>query len=140
MMKARTFFLGMALAALGAGQADTAIERGRLLELEADDPGEHLDKNEGKGQGVHLLVGIWSTGGDFTHARPTSKGKKSRVYEMLVPFDTDFRLQVLGRKLDLKDNQGKAKKEGDVPELLREPRSASKSPKRIVVQVKGVKP
>ena len=119
---------------------DRAIPRGRLLEIEVDDPGEYLDKNEKPGTGVHLLAGLWGPDGLFHTARVTKREKTSRTYAVVAPFGMAVGLDVKGRKLDLDDDKGKAKKDDDAPEPLMEARSASRAAKKVVVKVKGVKP
>lgn len=111
---------------------DLAIERGRVLEVDVKDPGEALDKNELKGRGVHLLVGVWGPDGQF----------HERHQHLISPsaLETNVRLEVKGRKLDMKDEAGRTKLEADAPVLVREARSASKAARKFVVEVTGVKP
>ena len=129
---------------VAAGQTvtgvDRAIARGRLIEVEVDDPGELLDQNEVAGRGVHLLAGVWGPDKRFHTARITKSDKKSRTYAVAVPFDTPVSLDVRGRKLDLEDDKGRAKKEDDAPVALTAARTSSRASVKVVVKVKGVKP
>ena len=119
---------------------DRAIPRGRLVEVDVDDAGGHLDREEKTGTGVHLLVGIWGPNRMFHTARVSKTDKKSRTYAVVMPFGTPVSMDVRGRKLDLEDDKGRAKKEDDALEVLTETRSASRSARKVVVTVKGVKP
>ena len=119
---------------------DRGIERGRIIEVDVDDPGEHLDKRQVRGGGVHLLVGVWGPDRVFHASQVSKKTKKDRTYSVVIPFDTPVGLDVRGRKLDLDDDKGKAKKDTDPPEMLTEARSASRAAKKVMIKVKGVKP
>jgi hypothetical protein len=129
---------------LTAGQsiktADRSIARGRRVEIEVNDPGGHLDRNEVKDSGVHLMVGVWGANRTFHPASIASKGRQGRTYSVVIPFDKPVRLEVTGRKLDVEDDKGRLKQADDGPEALTEARSADRGAKKVRVQVRGVKP
>jgi hypothetical protein len=119
---------------------DRGIERGRIIEVDVSDPSGHLDQKEVRRGGVHLLVGAWGPDRVFRRAQVTKKTNKDRTYSLVIPFDTPVGLDVKGRRLDLDDDKGKAKKDTDAPEMLTETKNASRAAKKVVVKVKGVKP
>jgi hypothetical protein len=67
---------------------------GHRVKIKIDDPSSLLDKNEGKGPGGSLLVGVFAPHGFYIPARLVAKTPKDRDYEIVIPFDTPVRASV----------------------------------------------
>lgn len=84
------------------------LKKGAAVPIRIDDAGQHLERNEGKNIGAHLLMGITTRSATFQVARQISKDSTSRVYQVVVPFDTTVNAVISSSRFKLTDTTGLA--------------------------------
>jgi len=122
-----------------ASDVELRVPRGRTVEVRVADPNAVLEKNENKVTGAHILVGVWR-GTTFIPARLSGTSQASRVYSIVVPFNTQARLDVRGERIHFRDAEG-AQFAGQTSRVnLNELSSSSREPKKFDFVVSQLAP
>lgn len=90
----------------GSDPISIALRKGAAISIQIEDVGGALARHEEKTAGAHLLVGV---GGDdllFRPAQLATTGGATRLYRVLVPFDTSVKLVVGSTLFRLADERG----------------------------------
>lgn len=74
--------------------------------MRIDDPGQLLDKHEGKTPRARLLIGLGSPGFVFRLLPVVSKDSGGRRHEIAVPFDTPLTLVIRNSYFQVDDEAG----------------------------------
>lgn len=96
-------------ASVGSTQAAPlriAMQRGRTLEFQVEDPQRFLDAPQGRAPGNHLLLGVWDSKGIFHAAHPTARASGGRTHAVTVPVDTSLRPVASSRAFRIGDAAG----------------------------------
>ena len=97
---------------LAAGQTSTGnalkIDKGSVLQVRIDDPGNLLGKKTKDGRNPHLLVGIWASNGSFYPLHVGSKDTAGSNFQVTIPRDTPLKLQVASKDLKMANANGVA--------------------------------
>lgn len=78
------------------------------MTIRVNDPGRHLELNEGVTRGAHLLLGFQRADQSFSQAYRSSTDSAGRTYCLLIPFGTPISLTVGSGFFQLADSSNKA--------------------------------
>lgn len=82
------------------------VARGATVGIRVDDPDHVVPTPFQRPTETVLSLGVWSADGNFHMARYVSSDSKGHNFELLIPQDTDLRLSIMARKLQVLDNKG----------------------------------
>jgi hypothetical protein len=113
------------------------LAKGHRVKVKFNDPDGHLDRNEGKTAGAHLLVGVWR-GPDFVAMPLALNDGKVREYELTLPYSTAASLVVQSSFYSVLDDKGKPVDAAKGTRLDLAPLAAGATgPAAVVFQVTG---
>jgi hypothetical protein len=97
---------------VAAGQSVTgfkiAMAKGSILNIRVDDPQHYLLGKSSVPGTPHVLVGVYTTSGQFYPAYITAKDTTGTSYSVTVPLNTAVRYTVASKHVKLADSTGKA--------------------------------
>jgi hypothetical protein len=94
------------------GQAITGFKittvKGSILNIRVDDPQHYLLAKSSVPGTPHVLVGVYTTSGQFYPAYITGKDATGTSYSVTIPLNTALRYTVASKHVKLADSTGKA--------------------------------
>ena len=124
-------------------QMNLSLTRGVTLTIRVDDPGKHLDKNQGKNKDADFDLGFLTPQKAYQSARLRSKKVDEQVYEIQLPAGVAHPMLASSKFFDLEDDRGpqSSKEDGLQQRSVQalERTSLVLHPPEIVVRVKGLK-
>jgi hypothetical protein len=71
-----------------------SLQRGATLPIQIDDPGQLLERHEGKTPGARLLLGVAGPGLVFHTIPVVAKNSNGRQHQLVVPYNIELKLVI----------------------------------------------
>jgi hypothetical protein len=97
---------------LTAGQSLTGfkinLQQGSILNIRVDDPQHYLNAKSSVPGIPHVLLGIYTSTGQFYPAYTTGKDSTGSNYSLTIPLNTAIRFTIASKHVKLADSKGNA--------------------------------